>query len=647
MTAFYITRSESGPFITQILGTGQDMYIIPEQVSCFRISKTIYTKSIFTWIDLPTPLLPHPPPQETFGYPTTVVIIMDRLYPRMNFQEVSPPAPVYVHSIATHHPAWEAELLAGIQLLQPLTVVNRHICTGNIMTCSDGSVIANSSSFGYVVSTKQGLRLLTGCGTVPGAYGNSFRSEAYGVLAMLVWLRQAIRGNKAIMGSHNRLLRHYLDNKSVIHRLKEATQSFHQKPNDQLRPEHDVIQEMVAILANLPWQVEFEWVRGHQDSGTPFHRLPLPAQLNCEADAIATAYARRNGPSALTVTPLPHTPCQLLIQMQSITRSIKQRSISAATLPTYYAYIQRRFKWTEEVLQTIDWSQYSTILSKYRNKWPTIVKHIHNISPTGHIAHRNDPSHPSECPVCDTMVEDNAHVLLCKAPSRARWRAQMMQKLHQKDNNQSDPVLMDILQDGVRRYFLSLSPPDPTNYPEQYTTLITHQNNIGWEHLFKARWGIQWDCMQETYRNNSTANTTALPGSTWVYRMGRLLLDEWLDLWKLRNMERHGEDQIQQEAFWLKHITKELTALYSYKMHVCPPDRSLFYDSVEEHLQRHTHLTQVEDWITLYKDAIRSSAQQAIKLGVHRNRTILDYPMFNPAILTGQQASLPAGLPSG
>jgi hypothetical protein len=31
----------------------------------------------------------------------------------------------------------------------------------------------------------------------------------------------------------------------------------------------------------------------------------------------------------------------------------------------------------------------------------TLVKHFHGISPTGKIAHRNDPSHPAGCPSCE------------------------------------------------------------------------------------------------------------------------------------------------------------------------------------------------------------------------------------------------------
>ena len=66
-----------------------------------------------------------------------------------------------------------------------------------------------------------------------------------------------------------------------------------------------------------------------------------------------------------------------------------------------------------------------------------------------------------------------------------------------------------------------------------------------------------------------------------------------------------------------------------------------------EHLQSHTNLQQIEDWIHLYRDAIRESATTAKRLGIQQSRNLLDYPMFNPAIRPGQQASLAAGLPAG
>ncbi len=59
---------------------------------------------------------------------------------------------------------------------------------GTFLSCSDGSATDKMGNFGFVISTTKGTRLAKGNGPAPGAYPNSFRSEAYGVLATLRWI---------------------------------------------------------------------------------------------------------------------------------------------------------------------------------------------------------------------------------------------------------------------------------------------------------------------------------------------------------------------------------------------------------------------------------------------------------------------------
>jgi hypothetical protein len=152
---------------------------------------------------------------------------------------------------------------------------------------------------------------------------------------------------------------------------------------------------------------------------------------------------------------------------------------------------------------------------------------------------------------------------------------------------------------------------------------------------------------QQAYQKKETTPLNALDGSKWITQIGHLLLTSWKELWQVRNNERHGQEKMQRDAFTLQVVTAELQELYRLKNDVCPSDRHLFYSNVAEHLQRHPNLQQIEDWIHLYRDAIRVSVTTAKRLGIQRSRNLLDYPMFNPAIGLSQQASLTAGLLAG
>jgi hypothetical protein len=199
---------------------------------------------------------------------------------------------------------------------------------------------------------------------------------------------------------------------------------------------------------------------------------------------------------------------------------------------------------------------------------------------------------------------------------------------------------MDILQDGMRRLHKNLEPPTPENYPAEYHQLIITQNQIGWQHLYKGRWSSQWAKLQDDYCA-STTTAQGIIGTQWVLNMGRLLIDQWLKVWEQRNADRHSKDKILNETIHIQALQSQLHELYTYKTQVCPADASLFYTSSTEHITNHTW-TAIEDWINIYKEAIIASAQQATQLGIQGNRTITEYPMFNPTVIPRQQVSLTA-----
>ena len=141
------------------------------------------------------------------------------------------------------------------------------------------------------------------------------------------------------------------------------------------------------------------------------------------------------------------------------------------------------------------------------------VKHLHAISPTGHIAHRNDSNLPHECPACTAPFETNDHVMTCPHPSRGSWRDSTTTKIMQYLPATSDPYLLDILRDGLTRFHRQVPQMNPNQYPAKYDQLLRDQNNIGWNHLYRGRWCNEWNILQGQYLQQRGGNE--LPG--WVY----------------------------------------------------------------------------------------------------------------------------------
>lgn len=580
---------------------------------------------------------------EASGYPTATNITMDTLRSSFNFIPTTLNSGPLVHvGMSTHVniQQWESSLVGNCRIVASLEDIALHVSTGNLITCSDGSATTTTGSFGFVIATPEGQRLVYGNGPAPGAYPNSFRSEAYGVLATVRWLHHAFRYSPT---DGKPTITHYLDNTSVIRRIERTTKSTWEAPNQKLMPEQDVIDEIAATLHTLPIVLDIKWVKGHQDLQSPYEKLSLEAQLNCDADREAESWTNDEHSCHQLVPPLPTTPSQLVIQQRVITAHLKRRVHDSVTIPRLLSYLQQRFLWDDNVITSIDWTMYQQIIKTYKDRWTTIVKHLHAISPTGHIAHRNNPYLPHECPLCNHPHEDNNHIITCAHPSRAQWRHQTLTKIIQYSEGSVDPHLVDILREGLSRFHRRLVPMTSTQYPPRYTNLINCQNAIGWDHIYRGKWSDQWQNLQDQYI--STSSNTSAPAT--ILGLGRILIDQWLHLWKLRNEDRHGVDNRRHSQLREHTLHAELHDLYTYRMLVCPSDRNIFYDSPTDHTRNHPSLDALEDWILTYRPVILASAELATRLGVSRTHTLHTYSTFSPIPHTSEQASLTAGLSAG
>ena len=578
------------------------------------------------------------------GMPTATHIVMGTIRPVRNhvLMERIPGVMIPLGTLTSVLIAgWESNMLRVCQPLVSPRALIQHLRTSTLVMCSDGSVTPTGGRFGMIVSTTGGKRLMQGHGEVPGTFANSFRSEAYGVLATLRWLLHVSSS------SAERPLRspitHYLDNRSVILRINKALKCTRTIPNAKLLPDQDIIEAIKSTIQQLPVPVNIEWIQGHQDRGRPYDRLTLPAQLNCDADKQASNPPRYD--ASLLSTKLPGTPCQLIIQGANITGHLKQRVHDAWTIPRLRQYVSQRFEWAAGVGSTVDWSLHEQLLKKYKAQWPSLIKHIYGISPTGKIAHRNNPLLPHECPTCMAHYESNNHVIQCRHPSRDKWRSETLRRAITYRAAEVDPILVDILHDGMLRFHKILDPIQSSDYPARYTPLIIHQNSIGWDQVYRGRWAIDWSQMQDQYSSKSTQ--PLVNGATWLLGLGRLLLDQWFKVWKQRNEDRHHRDNIQLQESRRDLIHQEMRALYACRMQVCPQDRHLFYDTVQRHLESHPRLDQLEEWIQVYRPAIHASMEQAKRWGVTYNSNIEDFATYNPITLATRQVSLAADLPRG
>lgn len=505
---------------------------------------------------------------------------------------------------------WESQLLSHLELLfDPHTII-QHLNEGKFKVATDGSVITVSGTFGYVCVSHNGVRLFRGRGPAPGSRPQSFRAEGYGALAIYRLLFRLAQYTGSPITSE---FSHLIDSTSVIKRIEKHSKWKYHVPNATMAPEWDLIEMIVQSRARLTDTTsKLVWVKGHQDEARPRATLSLSAQLNCEADDQASQFQLDHGQEIPCAPMLPSTQAQLQIQGESISSYYKTRIRDAATIPKLMKYYEKLFNWTPDTQLQVDWPVYKQILRNHQKQQTTLVKHLHLIAPTGDIAHRNNHHYPAGCPCCDNLTESNDHVLLCPGDSRRTWRTKLQTSIITTTNTtSSDPVLADILRDGLTRWLNGLPEIEHDQYPANYHILIQSQNNIGWSHLFRARWSIHWQRLHREYGARTHLDKKEADGLAWVRKLGSKLLQHWFELWDVRNKERHGKDAEEQKAKRLMVLRSQLTELYEWRPLTMPSDRHMYYPTVEHHLNAHPNLDQIEDWIGVWTPALKASMAQA------------------------------------
>jgi hypothetical protein len=103
----------------------------------------------------------------------------------------------------------------------------------------------------------------------------------------------------------------YSDNEGLITKITEMIQWATHYPSNALLSEWDILMVILEYIPRLPMTPNIQHVRGHQDKDAPVATLLLAAQLNYEADALATA-ALTAIPSPIPLAAVfPSSQCQL------------------------------------------------------------------------------------------------------------------------------------------------------------------------------------------------------------------------------------------------------------------------------------------------------------------------------------------------
>ena len=453
------------------------------------------------------------------------------------------------------------------------------------------------------------------------------------------------------------------------HDIEEATPitwttSEHSRTSVTLTPDWDILNEIRWSMTQAGIAgCTFSHIQGHQDRKKAYQKLPLRAQLNVDADALATAYQVQYGQALPNVLMLPHAAVSLQFSYGTCTSNIPTAIRHAASYQPLASYIRSRNQWTQAQFDRINWTALKHAIKRKNKQRIHLTKLVHDLLPTNKIVHRHNMS-AQKCPSCTQCTqEDRDHIMKCNDNQRAAWRADTLIAVGNRCKQlNTDPGLSIVLTQGLSNWLNGHEELSCSGFPQKYHKVIHHQNSIGWRQVFNGRMVVEWARLQDDYvylqkirgtdaGTPPTIRTThqgkrARNGTQWTGDIIVTLWDQWHIVWTMRNTVIHGHDQDTRARQIRKNDLQRLQSIYDQKHMMEPSAQELLFPSVEEHQQQRGP-TAIHNWLSIHETTFIQSVKQATKRAIQGVRSLKTYfplrrPHSDPSTATPSRTTQPS-----
>ena len=522
-----------------------------------------------------------------------------------------PPSPDTLETLIPTLEPWESHLFDTLDLLESEHDVWQALCNDTCLLVSDGSAHNSSGSFGWVLATQAGHRLVQCSGPAFGRKVTSFRAEGYGLLSATRFLlrMQEIYGTPdEILATHEVIC----DNQSFIQVNIKYTKYDKIFPNSTMASEWDIIAEIRQTHHDIPVnKPTFHHVKGHQDNDTPYEELPLRAQLNVDADQLAEDWLNTHPEFDHRKVPvLPTSGCQLNGLDGTITYNMKQATRQARTIPALGNKLMEKYDWDSQTIEDIAWNSHGRAIRRMDQHRVSLIKYLHRILPVGHLVHKYNIKYPQECPACNHHDETFDHFMEC--PARRQARQKWYQAVFQYTvKHPTAPSIQQLLLSAMKQV---LEPSDNHNLliDDSVAAIAACQQAIGWKQILFGRFSSSW----EIYHNNylGTGQTARRNGTTWLTGLIHVIFQQWWLYWEGRNQDRHGKDIQSQAEAKKRQAIREVTQLYdTYHGNIMPEHEWLLQIPLLQRIIQPTYA--LRQWITTWEPVLEMSYKTRLETG--------------------------------
>ena len=413
------------------------------------------------------------------------------------------------------------------------------IVEGKAKAITDGSCKLNKGTAAFAITTEDGTRGIYGMHKTPGedAIQGSYRSETGGItgillLATLLHQLFDLSGGNLVVGCDN---------------IEAGKHSILYTNDTRPSEDHfDLVHANRTLHRQLPIQVQYMHVEGHQRSKYPGKKLDVWAELNEAMDANAKVYWNhtRHWPAFNTVFPgewKVEIDGTKVVQRFSTTirRTIEGKRIEQKwTQARRVKRNVRPSKYTSEQIALFDLQANQRAWSNVEGNWRRFVtKLTTNFLPTAYRLHQRKFWDSDRCPCCRQELETTDHVMQCTSTHSREARINALIKFKEQVRQiRTAPNISESLfalasaATGHHEFrFDAFERPD-------IRSAIQDQLAIGLTEFLKGRLCKRWAQIQDVAFSNYAP---WLNGNQWAASLITLLWELCFTLWDARNQWVH------------------------------------------------------------------------------------------------------------
>ena len=338
---------------------------------------------------------------------------------------------------------------------------------------------------------------------------------------MLSFLRLVIRACEYTCTELPPHLQGFTDAKSVLDQTFKFLGFPFYYPNVTMCADWDILQAIVSTIRQFPLPPTLAHVEGHQDKHDQVVNLPLPAQLNVEADGLAGTFKYNDSKDPTRVPLIAGNAVQLHTPKGTVSSKLKPALRRIATEGPLIERMKQQHNWTQAIFETIDWEAHGISVRNHYHRKHFTIKFIHNWLPLGSLTSRYDQKYASKCPSCEEEYEDREHFVRCSA--RKQWLADLfvdIRKAAPKMKTQLE--LLEIFQEGLSSWFDEREPIFDFQLLK-YKTLIYKQTQAGWDQLLYGRFVLDWRNIHDEHLHTIKNTQKQHTGRAWITKMTELI----------------------------------------------------------------------------------------------------------------------------